>query len=54
MTAIKVKRWLMVTKLYIAYVRHLEYCVQAWSPTYDKDCWLLERAQKGQLKLYKV
>ena len=29
----------------IALVRpNLEYCVQAWSPTYD--CWLLERDQK--------
>ena len=30
-----------------AYVRpHLEYCVLAWCPTYEKDCWLLERAPK--------
>ena len=37
----------VIAKLYCAYVRpHLEYCVQAWYPTYEKDCWLLERMQK--------
>ena len=42
----------VVTKLYIAYLRpHLEYCVQAWSPTYDEDCWLLERVQKRTAKM---
>ena len=42
----------VVTKLYCAYIRpHLEYCVQAWSPTYEKDCWLLERVQKRATKM---
>ena len=44
----------VICKLYNAYVRpHLEYCMQAWSPTYEKDCWLLERAQKRATKLIK-
>ena len=44
----------VIAKLYCAYVRpHLEYCVQAWSPTYEKDCWLLERVQKGATKFIK-
>ena len=37
----------VITKLY------LEYCVQAWSPTYAKDCRLLERVQKRTTKMVK-
>ena len=44
----------VIAKLYCAYARpHLEYCVQAWSQTYEKDCWLLARVQKRATKLIK-
>ena len=44
----------VIAKLYCAYVRpHLGSCVQAWSPTYEKDCWLFERAQKRETKMIK-
>ena len=44
----------VIAKLCCAYVRpHVEYCVQAWSPTYEKVCWLLERVQKRATKLFK-
>ena len=34
-------------RLYKTFVRpHLEFCVQAWSPWYVKDCELLEKVQK--------
>ena len=42
----------VIKKLYCAYVRpHLEFCIQAWSPTYEKDSWLLERVQKRATKM---
>lgn len=46
------KNSVVISKLYCAYVRpHLEYCIQAWSPTFEKDCLLLERVQKRATKM---
>lgn len=46
------KSEMVIKKLYTAYVRpHLEYCIQSWSPTYEKDGWLLERVQKRATKM---
>ena len=38
--------------MYKTFVRpHLEFCVQAWSPWYKKDCELLERVQKRAISM---
>ena len=42
----------VISKLYKAYIRaHLEYCIQFWSPTNEKDADMLEGVQRRTTKM---
>ena len=51
-TNVSYKSKVVIRKLIDTYVRPiLEYCMQAWSPIFEKDYWLLERIQTRATKL---